>query len=69
MGNTMGVAKLLFTEIIRPMQKVRGFTPKVVAALMAMGQNMAAECGFEVKDATEVEGAHSQKKDDIYTQL
>ena len=46
MGNTMGVAKLLFTEIIRPMQKVRGFTPKVVAALMAMGQNMAAECGF-----------------------
>ena len=39
MGNTMGVAKPLFTEIIRPMQKVRGFTPKVVAALMAMGQN------------------------------
>ena len=49
----MGVAKLLLTAIVRAMQNVSGFTPSVVAALMAIGQNMAAVAALLINSVTD----------------
>lgn len=54
MGEPMGVAKLLLTAIIRAMQNVSGFTPRVAAVLMVMGQNRAAVAALLMNSVTNV---------------
>jgi hypothetical protein len=57
-GEPMGVAKLLLTEIMRAMQNVSGLTPSVVAALTAMGQNIAAVAALLINSVINVATRH-----------
>ena len=62
-GEPMGVAKLLLTEIIKAMQNVSGLTPRVVAALMAMGQNIAAVAVLLINSVIKVATTHITPSD------
>jgi len=57
-GEPIGVAKLLLTEIMRAMQNVSGFTLSAVAALIAIGQNMAAAAVLLMNSVVNVATRH-----------